>query len=222
VTIHEDDLYLEFNGMKYKERVFFTYYESTEGGSELVVKALLCTTRGNKIGGVFKAATSVKTLDGNLFFGTSNGVVCSFNFDKRDERGEISPQFYTFDGRTIYCGCATKMDNCDVPHLTKSTIKKSTVIKTKTFQSSAAKVKVRTNKKPYEQIARINSDVFSFDNVNFTDLSFSTLENSLFAVRESEKKWVEKQYFMYSDEYMKPFSVYYIVYRYKVVGRYKQ
>ena len=222
VVIHEDDILLEFAGIEYTERVYFTIYESDEGGDEVVVRALLCSTRGNKTGGVFKPAVITKVLDDNLFFGTNNGTVCSFNFDMREADGEIHPKYYTFDDRVIYCGCATRMDNCDIPHLTKSTVKKSTVIKTKSFLSSAAKIKVRTNKKPYEQIARINSEVFSFDNVDFTDLSFSTTENSLFAVREAEKKWVEKQYFLYSDEYMKPFSVYYIAYRYNVVGRYKQ
>ncbi len=222
VVIHEDDLELEFAGIKYTERVYFTIYESDEGGDETVIRALLCSTRGNKTGGVFNPAVIMKVIDNNLFFGTTNGTVCSFNFDMRDERGEIHPRYYTFDDRVIYCGCATRMDNCDIPHLTKSTVKKSTVIKTKSFLSSAAKVKVRTNKKPYEQIARINSEIFSFDNVDFSDLSLSTTDNSLFAVREAEKKWVEKQYFLYSDEYMKPFSVFYIAYRYTVVGRYKQ
>jgi hypothetical protein len=113
------------------------------------------------------------------------------------------------------------MDNCKIPPLTKSTIKRSTVIKTKSFANSTAKIKVRTNKKPYEQIARINSGLFSFDSVDFGDLSFATGDESLFAVKEQEKQWVEKQYYVYTDEYMKPFSLHYISYRYKVAGRVK-
>ena len=113
------------------------------------------------------------------------------------------------------------MDCCDIPHLTKSTIKKSLVIKTKSFRNSTAKIKVRTNKKPYEQITRINSSVFSFEDLDFSDLTFNTTEQSLFAIKEKEKQWVEKQYYIYSDEFMKPFALYYIAFRYKVVGRYK-
>ena len=187
--------------------------------------AYLCETKGNYIGGDFKKATTLSTMQDkgkeNLFFGCVNGVICSFNFDKRDEFGNIPADSYHFDNRTIYNGCATLMDNCGIPHLTKSTIKQSTVIKTRSFQNSSAKVKVRTNKKPYEQIARISSDAFDFNRVDFTNLSFNTAEQSLFAIKEKEKQWVEKQYFVYSDEYLRPFSLYYISYRYNVAGRYK-
>ena len=186
-------------------------------------EALLCEEqRGAYTGGVFRAANLLKTIDHNLFFGTEGGVVCSFNFDKRNVDGDIPPKWYSYDNRRILSGCATKMDNCSIPHLTKTTIKKSTVIKTKAFQSSAAKIKVRTNKKPYAQIARINSSVFTFDDMDFADFSFMGEGQSLFSVREKEKKWVEKQYYVYSDEYQKPFALYYISYRYKIAGRYKE
>ena len=185
-------------------------------------EAYLCEGKGNYTGGVFNEACIVKSLENNLFFGTVNGIVCSFNFDKRNEMGEIPPQFYSFDERTIHCGCATKMDCCGVPHLTKNTVKKSTVVKTKSLQASAAKIKVRTNKKPYNQIARINSSLFSFENMDFSDYSFITTEQSLFSVKEKEKQWVEKQYYIYSDEYLKPFALYYISFRYNIAGRYKE
>ena len=185
-------------------------------------EAYLCEGKGNYTGGTFNAACIVKSLENNLFFGTANGIVCSFNFDKRNEMGEIPPQFYSFDERTIHCGCATKMDCCGVPHLTKNTVKKSTVVKTKSLQASAAKIKVRTNKKPYNQIARINSSLFSFENMDFSDYSFITTEQSLFSVKEKEKQWVEKQYYIYSDEYLKPFALYYISFRYNIAGRYKE
>ena len=185
-------------------------------------EAYLCEGKGNYTGGVFNKACLVKSLENNLFFGTVNGIVCSFNFDKRNEMGEIPPQFYSYDERTIHCGCATKMDCCGVPHLTKNTVKKSTVVKTKSLQASAAKIKVRTNKKPYNQIARINSSLFSFENMDFSDYSFITTEQSLFSVKEKEKQWVEKQYYIYSDEYLKPFALYYISFRYNIAGRYKE
>ena len=185
-------------------------------------EAHLCEGKGNYTGGTFNKACIVKSLENNLFFGTVNGMVCSFNFDMRNEMGEIPTQYYSFDERTIHCGCATKMDCCGVPHLTKNTVKKSTVVKTKSLQASAAKIKVRTNKKPYNQIARINSSLFSFENMDFSDYSFITTEQSLFSVKEKEKHWVEKQYYIYSDEYLKPFALYYISFRYNIAGRYKE
>lgn len=191
-------------------------------GEFVSYEAHLCEGKGNYTGGLFNKACIVKSLENNLFFGTVNGIVCSFNFDTRNEMGEIPPQFYSFDERTIHCGCATKMDCCGVPHLTKNTVKKSTVVKTKSLQASAAKIKVRTNKKPYNQIARINSSLFSFENMDFSDYSFITTEQSLFSVKEKEKQWVEKQYYIYSDEYLKPFALYYISFRYNIAGRYKE
>lgn len=184
-------------------------------------KAYFCSTKGNKTGGTFRKANVIKSMDDNLFFGTVNGVVCSFNFDKRVD-GSIPAGDYTFDGRTILCGCATLMDSCGIPHLTKKTVKKSMVIKTKSFMSSVAKIKVRTNRKPYTQVARINSAIFPFDNIDFSDFSFNLGDKSLFSVNEKEKKWVEKQLYVYSDEYMKPFALHYISYRYQIAGRYKE
>ena len=184
-------------------------------------KAFLCYETGAKTGGDFNKAVSLKVIDGNILFGTSNGVICSFNFDKRDEMGEIASEYYNFDGRTIFCGAATKMDCCGIPHLTKNTVKKSTVIKTKSAPSSTIRVKVRTNLKPYQQVARINTNRFDFNSMDFADFSFNVESDTIFAVKEKEKQWVEKQYYLYSDEYCKPFSIYYIAYRYNVAGRIK-
>lgn len=57
--------------------------------------------------------------------------------------------------------------------------------------------------------------------MNFADFTFNTNEKSLFAIKEKEKQWVEKQYYIYSDEFMKPFALYYVSFRYQVVGRLK-
>ena len=183
--------------------------------------ACLCNTADEMIGGTFCPAVEIKTIDDNIFFGTTNGVVCSFNFDKRGSDGAIPADYYTFDGRTIYSGCALKMDNCGIPHMTKTTVKKSTVVKAKSFMRTAAKVRVRTNKNPFNEIARINGTRFSFEDMDFSDFSFVVGEDTLFAIREKEKKWVEKQYFVYSDEYKKPFALYYLAYKYYVAGKYK-
>ena len=183
--------------------------------------ACLCNTADEMIGGTFCPAVIIKTIDDNLFFGTTNGVVCSFNFDKRGSDGAIPADYYTFDGRRIYSGCALKMDNCGVPHMTKTTVKKSTVVKAKSFMRTAAKIRVRTNKNPFNEIARITGTRFSFDDMDFSDFSFVVGEDTLFAIREKEKKWVEKQYYVYSDEYKKPFALYYLAYKYYVAGKYK-
>lgn len=87
--------------------------------------------------------------------------------------------------------------------------------------ASAAKVRVRTNNKGYASVARVNSRVFSFDDVDFSDFSFVSTDQTIFAIKEKEKHWVEKQHWIYSDEYQRPFSVHYLAFRYKVSGRIK-
>jgi hypothetical protein len=183
--------------------------------------AYLVNVAGNFIGGTFRKATTLKAIGDTVYFGTESGDICAFNFDQRNAHGEIQTDAYSFDERTIYCGCATKMDNCGVPHLTKNTVRKSLVVKTKAMGRYAAKLKVRTNKKPYEQIARITSGSFAFDDVDFSDFTFSPNGETLFAIKEKEKRWVEKQYYFFSNEYLKPFSLYYVAFRYSIMGRYK-
>ncbi len=221
--VYEAFVEYEENGEIVRERVIYNVHEVYDylSGELIGYEALYCEPTGAKVGGVFDPAHFLKAIDDNLYFASGRGMFV-FNFDKRGENGEIPAEYYTFNGRTIFSGCATKMDDCDIPHLTKSTVKKSTVIKTKTLDSSALKIKVRTNKKPYEQISRVNTGRFSFGAFDFADLTFNTQDHGLSTVREKEKKWVEKQYFIYSDEFMKPFAIYNLAYRYKIAGRYKE
>ena len=184
------------------------------------IKAILCENRGSRTGGIFHEATHIINIDRNLYFGTNNGVICSFNFDLFKD-GKLPQYFYSFDGHTINCGVATKLDNCGIPHLAKSTIKKSTVVKTKSMYDSAAKIRVRTNNKGYESVARINSGIFDFEHTDFSSFSFAAEGQTIFAVKEKEKHWVEKQHWIYSDEFERPFAIHYLAFRYKVSGRIK-
>lgn len=185
-------------------------------------KAYLARETGAMTGGAFSPACALAAFGGNIFFGTESGALCSFNFDMRDAEGVIPPEYYSFNGRTIFSGAATKMDNCGIPHLTKTTVKKSTVVKTKTLVSSSVKIKVRTNGAPYRQIGRISVGKFNFSDLALDDLTFITDDETIFAVKESERKWIEKQYFIYSDEFRKPFALFNVSYRYFVAGRVKK
>lgn len=222
IKIYSKPVVAHIGELEYTVGISYVIYEMKDEAGEVIERhAYLCETKNNYTGGQFRRATVLRSFSDNLFFGCENGIVCSFNFDLRGEDGELPTTTYSYDNRTIVCGCATVMDNCGIPHLTKTTIKRSTVIKTKSFKNSSAKIKVRTNKKPYVQIARINNAIFSFEDLDFSDLTFNTTEQSLFAIKEKEKQWVEKQYYLYSDEYLRPFALFSISYRYRVAGRYK-
>lgn len=191
--------------------------------------ALLCDTTGEMTGGTFSPAVTMCTITDengeNLYFGTKNGYVCSFNFDKRNEEdGTIDAKWYDFDGRAIFSGCALKNDNCGIPHMTKSTVKKSLVVKVKNFAALSAKIRVKTNKKRMADIGTIKTHRGLnglFDYMDFSDFSFIQEGETIFAIREKEKKWVEKQYFIYTDSFKKPFSLFYVAYKYTVSGNYK-
>ena len=43
----------------------------------------------------------------------------------------------------------------------------------------------------------------------------------IFLTVYSEKKWLEKQIYLVSDEFKKPFALHHIVYSYVIAGRYK-
>jgi hypothetical protein len=86
---------------------------------------------------------------------------------------------------------------------------------------SVVKVRVRTNSKAFHSIARVNSQIFSFEDVDFSDFSFVASDQTIFAIKEKEKHWVEKQHWIYSDEYQCPLSLHYIAFRYKISGRIK-
>ena len=189
------------------------------------IAALLCDTTGEMSGGEFSPAVSVKTINNNLYFGSRGGDVCSFNFDKRNKTdGTIAPLWYTFDGRAIYSGVALKNDNCGLLNMTKSTVKRSLVVKVKNFASLAAKISVKTNKKPMAEAGNIslNRGINSFFSyMDFSDFSFIEDGDSIFAIREKEKKWVEKQYFIFTDKFMKPFALFNASFKYTVIGKYK-
>ena len=89
------------------------------------------------------------------------------------------------------------------------------------MSSAAMTVKVRTNNDPYKMVGRVNTSIFDFNDIDFADFSFFPEGESIFPMKEKEKKWVEKQYLIYSDEYEKPFSLHYITYQYYVQGRIK-
>ena len=212
ITVGDDLIY-------YKELDEFDEYGNKTGRS---IKYYV-EPSGGKTGGEFDPAVMIKTIGDDLFFTTKKGSLCKFNFDKRDpETGLIPPEYYDFNGRTIFSGCATKMDNCGIPHLTKSTVKRSTVIKTRTFKYSGMKVKVRTNRNAFNQISRIVNGQATFDDPDFNEYTFNITDKSIFSVNEKEKKWVEKQIFIYSDEFRRPFAVHYLAYRYTIAGRYKE
>jgi hypothetical protein len=192
---------------------------------------ILCDTDGERYGGEFSPSCIGFSLDGVLFFGTEGGAVCCFNTDKRGVRvGDEDVQsdvihrtYYSFMGHRYLSGLALKSDNCGVPHLTKRTVRKSCVIKLKTMRGSSVSVRIRTDREPWHEVMTSFAGTdFSFSDMEFDNFAFSLESDTTVTVKDKEKKWVEKQFYLYSDGLCRPFGIHSLTFNYEIQGRVKK
>lgn len=178
-------------------------------------------------------------FNGLMLFGTDNGDICVFNTDKRGVRPErlkddyteqeykaqfattIDAEWYDRCGHAYLSGIETAFDNANVPHLTKNTIKKSCVVEVKLGLTSSFKSQFRTDRDGWSEPSQVAVKNDDFSDNDLFKADFTTNSNATIAVTEKTKKWVVKQYRMYSDKWRTPFGIYGIAYRYSIHGRIK-
>ena len=202
------------------------------------VKYLVDCVDGEKEGtGEFFPASVCLASGDVLYFGTGCGDICCFNTDKRgiDRNGnrlpedladKYAPEWYTFAGTAYPSGFATCRDCAGYPHVTKTTVNSSLVIKVKRLPMQEFKVQVSTDRKTMHPISpkgnhttSLVSTDFDAGRVDFGNVGFG--DSNVIPFKEKEKKWVEKQYYIYSDGFERPFGVAYLSYRYRVAGKVK-
>lgn len=172
--------------------------------------------------GTFSPAVSVLTYKDQLYFGTENGVVCTFNTDRiKDDNGELSTEAYTDDGRAIFWCWTTPFDALGQPNRLKRDNKRGGVLELKSMSHGQVKGKVRTNRAPWKEFVRVDGGYFDFTDLNFADLSFSTEEKSLVSFQSKQKRWVKKQLMFYGDEAGRPGGLYAITMEAYISGYYK-
>lgn len=193
-------------------------------------------------GGDFSPATEI-LADGEMFiFGTASGSVCIFNNDKRGvppERisssadfnpeeyaekmsGKIHPDFYDFDYHAPRYALKFTLDSCGIPHLTKSTVKNSAVIKCKTFSASRITLEVGTDRAGYSEITACTGGELDFYDIDFSSLDVFTSPHQTLPFGEKEKRWVEKQIALYSADFRRPIGIYSASFRFVTAGRIKK
>ena len=224
-------------GVVYSEDIGegLVYFTPTEAG-----KFALYPTE-ELVGGEFSPAISYLGIDEHLFFGTRSGVLCLFNLDKRGVPPErlsrdpgfdptdyarrmgrqIHPDFYSFDGHAPRYSLVTHYDDCGIPHLTKSTVKRSMVIKCRMLPRTELHLEVGTDRSDYREVVHLAGSEPDFTSLDFSTLTLSSEELDSLPVAESEKKWVEKQITVFSDSFASPIGIYSISYRFTVAGRVK-
>lgn len=192
---------------------------------------ILCDCDGELVGGDFSPSCLGFSMDGVLFFGTEGGAVCCFNTDKRGaavdgeavESDTIHRSFYSFAGHRYVSGLALKSDNCGVPHLTKRTARKTCVMKLKTMRGASVSVRIRTDREPWHEVLTSFAGTdFSFSDMEFDNFSFLSESDTIVTVKDKEKKWVEKQFYLYSDGWRRPFGLHSLTFNYEIQGRVKK
>lgn len=186
---------------------------------------------GEKVGGDFSPACALAECDGVLYFGTQSGSLFCFNTDKRGEAyvidtneepvppDQIHRSWYNRNGRRYLSGFSTRKDNCGMPQYDKDTCRRSLTIKGKAMIGSRYTVRVRTDREPWAELMEDHTvtETTSYDN-DFQNSSFMTSGEMITPSRESKRRWVEKQYYLYSDGWCRPFGIYHLSYRYKISG----
>lgn len=179
----------------------------------------LVDTDGEQYGGVFHPATVFCGYDGLLLFGTDSGALALFNTDKRGPDGRIPREWYTFNGRAYFSGCATKSENCSLPHLSKNTERGCSIVKLKNMPGEKVCVRVRTDRDDWEDCDVLYGGMSHYGEYDFSVTDFASGAVRMARIHEKKKHWTEKQYFFFSDGYQRPFGLVSVAYRYSVAGR---
>ncbi len=211
------------------------YYTEEDGSCYAVIRT------EEKQGGTFCPATVFASHGRLLFFATELGHIGIFNNDKRGVPPEyisededydadgytaamnrrIHPYFYSFARHAIPCEIRTALDDCGIPHLTKSTVKKSLTVKAKSTASDGITAYVRTDRNDPTLIASFPSDAMDFTDFSFEVSPWRVSPYVTSALPEGAKRWVEKQIILKSEKYASPIWIYSIAYRYTVKGKIK-
>lgn len=212
------------------ELIYFTL----EDGKKYEVYPTLQRT-----GGDFSAAVKVICSGELLFFFTESGDMCVFNNDMRSMapsfisdksdfsaeeyelamNGKIHPFYYSFANHAPHYELQGKRDDCGLPHLTKSSVRSSLVIRCKNLTAGNLVCSVSTDFGGVTEVAKLPPSKIAFDYLDFSALSFSTDDFSVVPIDEGERGWVYKQITLCSDEFCAPIGVYSISYRYKIKGK---
>ena len=138
----------------------------------------------------------LKEYKGKLYMGAEDGSV--FVFGGTNDNGEAILSYWT-----------TPMDNFGYGNTNKTTNKRGGIAKIKTIPNGEVKVSEITNKRQDEKyITKYSATGFDFSNIDFSNFSFVTNNQSYIVYKIKEKKFVELSLKFYSDELDKPFGIY--------------
>ena len=197
------------------------YYVERDGVNYLVEH------QGEYEGGTLDKACEISAIGEVLIFGTESGKLLCLNNDKRGtnekepDKSRIPTKWYN-NSNHAYASYATfAMENAGVPHYTKTTVKRGTVLRLKTFASSSIEVNATTDRQSTTLLTEQSNTETTFDEIDFANLGLLTSDSAILAIKEKTKKWVEKQYQIIGKGFNMPWGFYSITYRYFIQGEVK-
>lgn len=139
---------------------------------------------------------------GELYFGDAAGNLCKFNTDID------GMQKYNDNGKAITAIWKTKLDNDDMPEMDKTMQKKGCVVTLKPYTRSSVSVGVRIDNGMEKIIAEDSLSLFTWYDIDFSDLSFITLEGArCISLRAKIKKYNALQFVLKNDKINQGFGI---------------
>lgn len=197
----------------------YTVYYVEQGSKKYLVES-----HGEMENGTPDMACEICAVEDILLFGTEGGKLLCLNNDKRgtneyeEDKSRIPVEWYNNSGHAYISRAVLAMENAGVPHYTKTTVKRGTVLRLKSFEQSAFDLYATTDRQATSLLTRQSNSTTTFDSLDFDNLGLLTADSSILAIKEKTKKWVEKQYEFRNDKCNQPFGLYSITYRYTIAG----
>jgi len=183
-----------------------------------------------RTGGRLSPPTAGVAVGEQLFIGTADGHLLVANTDLRGvayqdypppDSHTVDRHFYHICHHRIESLAMTVADNADRPTVTKTTMKKGTVLDTKAMPGSRITVSVATDKTNFQPIGVFTEGQISFEDADLYSFVFGDRPRGQAVFSENTKRWSYKQYAMHSNDYQRPFGIGQLSYRYRVQGRIK-
>ncbi len=123
----------------------------------------------------------------DLYFGTEDGRLCRMNNDLVDEHENPLMRAYSDDGQPIPWEWRSKLDHLDRPTWRKTLNKRGCGVQLKRFTRGDMEIYLRTEKDFGEKIDTVQTDRFTFSDVNFNRFTFGTTKNLMFILKKKLK-----------------------------------
>lgn len=131
----------------------------------------------------------------------------------------LSRYFYSFAGQPIHSGMITAMSNAGAPMYTKTTEYRTAVCMMRSIPGSRCRIYWRKDMEAFKDAATVDMSAFDFDDMDFSSLVFGLKASDSVSLRVQERRWLNKQYQVYSDEFLRPFGVHSIAYSFHIHGK---